>query len=306
MYAPEEYGSVPIEYERNLGFMSRAEQHALGTAVVSIGGAGGDGGQLAIALARLGVGSEGGEIRLADPDPFERENINRQACSNQDTIDVNKAVAVGEAIQKINPDIQVRTFTEGVTPENVDEFVTGANLLIDETEFTMHGIGVALARSARQHGIPNLHALNVGFGTQVTSYAPDSKYTLERRLGLKDDMPLDEVAKAEVGIDKWLAWIPPYADFEAFKTVAAGKKSAPSVAPGVLMASGAGSTEALLHLTRDVGNRRREPTIFPYVRVEDTMAGYNKVIRHPKTRFVASFAIMAARTKRGLNPRTDF
>ncbi len=197
-------------------------------------------------------------------------------------------------------------YTSGITHENVDEFVAGSNLLIDETEFTIQGIGVALARSARKHGVPNLHALNVGFGAQVTSYDPQSKHTLERRLGLSENASLEEIAQAEVGIDKWLAWIPPYADLEAFKTVASGDKSAPSVAPGVAIAASMGATEAALHLIRDIGNNRPDPTIFPYTKVQDSMMGYADTIRHPQARFLASFAMMALRSKLGLNPQTNY
>ena len=297
--------AVPIQYERNLGFFNEAEQHALGSAVVSIGGAGGDGGMLALQLARLGVGSEGGEIRLADPDPFEAENINRQAACTVETIGVNKAVAVGAAVQAINPDIRVTTFTEGVTSENVNTFVAGANLLLDETEFTMHGIGVALARAARENNIPNLHALNVGFGTQITSYDPRSKYTLERRLGLSETAPLEEVSAAEVGIDKWLAWMPPYADLEVFKKVTAGEKSAPSVAPGVAIAAGVAAVEAALHLI-GTDNNRPSPTIFPHTKVVDAMTGTAMIVKHPKASFIASFLRMKWRSEHGRNPSAGY
>jgi tRNA threonylcarbamoyladenosine dehydratase len=298
--------SVPLEYERNLGFFTEEEQHALGESVVAIGGAGGDGGMLAIQLARMGVGSEGGEIRLADPDPFEAENTNRQASCNVNTVGVNKALAVADDIRAINPNIGVRTYTEGVTQGNIGEFVSGADLLIDETEFTMHGIGVALARQARAEGVPNMHVINVGFGAQLTSYGPNSRYTLERRLGLSDKDSIEEISKAEVGIDKWLAWMPPYADLNAFKVVASGKKSAPSVGAGVALAASMGATEAALHLTRKVGNNRPDPTIFPYTKVQDTMAGYAGTVRHPRIRFTASFAKMALRSTLNMNPKTDY
>lgn len=293
--------SVPIEYERNLGFFSEEEQTRLGESVVAIGGAGGDGGMLALQLARLGVGSQGGEIRLADPDPFERENINRQAACTVKTIGVNKAVAVGAAVHAINPDIRIKTYTEGVTQGNVEEFVSGADLLLDETEFSMHGIGVALARAARQEGIPNLHALNVGFGTQITSYDPASRYTLERRLGLSETADLEEIAATEVGVDKWLAWMPPYVDLEAFKKVVTGEKSAPSVAPGVAIAAGVAAVEAVLHLVGE-NNNRPSPTVFPHTKVIDAMTGTAMTVRHPKARFIASFLSMQLRNALGKHP----
>lgn len=262
-------------YSRNLGFISEAEQGALINSKVAIAGAGGDGGMLAIQLARLGVG----EIRLADPDPFEPENINRQAVCTQKTVGENKAIAVGKYISEINPDIHVATYTDGVTAENVEEFLAGADLLIDETEFTMHSIGVMLAREARKNNISNLMALNIGFGATVTSYHPRGK-TLEKMLGLDEKAPLDEIEEQEVALSHWLPYIPPYGDLNTFKVVAAGKKSAPSVAPGVAIAAGTASTQALLHLTKGIPNRRPEPVYAPKFMIVDVMSGESKIIRN--------------------------
>ncbi len=88
-----------LAFARNLGFISQAEQDKLSETSVAIAGAGGDGGELAVLLARMGFG----EIRLADPDPFEIENINRQAVCTTRTVGMNKAVAVvvGVGIAKV-------------------------------------------------------------------------------------------------------------------------------------------------------------------------------------------------------------
>jgi molybdopterin/thiamine biosynthesis adenylyltransferase len=293
------------EVERNLGFFTEEEQMRLGTAVVAIAGAGGDGGELALSLARLGFGAQGGEIRLADPDTFERENINRQACCTTKTVGVNKAVAVADYIREINPDIKVTTYTEGITRENAEDFVAGSNLLIDETEFTMHAIGVALARTARQHEVPNLQVINVGFGAQVTSYDTDGRYTMERRLGIPETMPLDEVAKQEIPVTRWLAELPSYGDLSVFEKVAKGEKSAPSVVTGVNMAASIASVQALLHVLGP-GNNRPEPVYAPQVLSVDAMTGRSRHIRFPRLRVTISMVAMALRSKLGLNPRTSY
>ncbi len=289
------------EFERNLGFFSLEEQERLNHSTVAIAGAGGDGGMLAIQLARLGVG----EIRLADPDPFEAQNINRQAACTIDTVDVNKAVAVGDYINRINPDIVTPIFTDGVTQENVGDFVAGADLLIDETEFTIHSIGVMLARQARQEGIPNLMAMNIGFGTTVTSFHPKGR-TFERSLGLSDDLPIEEVAKAEVPLSRWLAYVPPYADMAVFKQVAAGEKSAPSVAPGVAIAAGVAAVEATLHLTADIANHRRSPVYAPKVRIIDAMNGESKVVRHPLMAHYSYLTKMLVNNVLKRNPKASY
>lgn len=294
--------SVERAVERNLGFFSEEEQEILSNSTVAIAGAGGDGGMLAIQLARLGVGN----FRLADPDPFEEENLNRQAACTTATIGENKAVAVGGYIQSINPHARVDAYTEGITPDNAEEFVKGADLLIDETEFTIHAIGVRLARAAREEGVANLQVLNVGFGAQVTAYSPDDrKHSFERRLGLTNEMPIEEVAETDVDIDRWLAYVPKYVDREVFEQVARGEKSAPSVAPGVAMAASVGATQAVLHLLNKK-NHREEPVTFPRTQIFDAMTGTAKTVKHPRLHFLTSAIRMSLRTKFNLNPKTSY
>lgn len=287
------------EFERNLGFLSEEEQLRLNTSAVGIAGAGGDGGMLAIQLARLGVG----ELRLADPDPFELENSNRQACCTRDTIGVNKAGAVGEYITTINPDIEVKTYEEGITQDNVGSFAAGLDLIIDETEFTLPAIGVMVARAARHEGIPNLMAMNIGFGATVTSFAPEGM-TLEKMLGLTESASLDEVAATNPSLSRWLPYIPPYVDLDAFKRVASGEKSAPSIAPGVALAAGMAATQAFLHLVED--NQRPQPVTAPSVLVMDAMTGQSKEMKLTRRNHYASLAKMYVRHSLGFNPKTSY
>lgn len=289
-----------IKFERNLGFFNLEEQQRLNDSVVAVAGAGGDGGMLAIQLARLGIG----EIRLADPDPFEEENINRQAACTSKTVGVNKAVAVANYINEINAGITTLVVPEGINENNVDSFVSGADLLIDETEFTIPDIGVSLARSARTEGIPNLMALNIGFGTLVTSYSPTGK-TLEQQLGLSNDMPIDQVREADIPLNKWVPYVPKYIDMDAFRKVAQGEKSAPSVAPGVAIAAGVAATQAVLHLLGR-SNCRPSPVYSPRTLSIDAMTGRSKLIKHPNASFYASMAVVSLRSRLGLNPKTSY
>lgn len=186
----------PDQFERNLGFYSREEQERLWNSTVAIAGAGGDGGELAITLARAGVR----KFRLADPEVFGVENLNRQAGSGYDVIGHNKAEVVARYLRSLNAEVEV--YTEGVTAENVDEFVRGADLVLDETEYTMPQLGVLLARAARSHNLPVLMALNVGFGSYTTSFDPNGQ-TFEEYLGLEPNLEIEAYADKEVPIGKW-------------------------------------------------------------------------------------------------------
>lgn len=262
-------------FARNLGFLSEQEQERLHKSKIAIAGAGGDGGMLAVQLTRLGVG----EIRLADPDQFEIENLNRQAVCTLKNIGTNKAVAVSEYLNEINPELKTSVFTDGVTTENIEEFIDGVDLIIDETEFTLHSIGVMIARQARKNNTPNLMALNIGFGATVTTYHPQGR-TLEKSLGLSEQMPLDEIAEQVVPISRWLPYIPGYGDISVLEKVAKAEKSAPSIAPGVAIAAGVGSAQALLNILHSKNNRPK-PYYSPKTLIVDAMSGEAKVTRHP-------------------------
>lgn len=292
--------ATDAEFSRNLGFLSIEEQQKINDSVVAIAGAGGDGGALALQLARVGVG----EIRLADPDTFEVENINRQATCTIETVDVNKAEAVADYIGKINPRIKVDTYTAGVTADNVEGFVSGADLLIDETEFTVHSIGVMLARQAREEGIPNLMALNVGFGFHVTTYRPDGA-TLEDALGLSNTAPIEEIASTPVGLERWLPDLPEYIDIDMLAKVASGDKSAPSVGPGVALAAGAAATQAILSLVRG-SNNRPDPVYAPEVLAFDAMTGISKIVPQTVQSHEAAMDKIIRANELGLTPKVSY
>lgn len=223
----------PQRFERNLGFMTEEDRLTLNESTVAIAGTGGDGGELAVKLARMGVR----KFRLADPENFDLENLNRQEGSSYETVGRNKAEVIAEIIQKIHPDAEIELFTDGVTEENIAEFIAGADAVIDETEYTTADIGVMIAREARENGLPVFMGLNIGHGGQVTVYPPWGK-TFEEHLGLDPQMSLEEIRQADVPIEKWLHRIPKDADMNVLKEVAAGNISAPSVVTGVGMAAG--------------------------------------------------------------------
>lgn len=287
-------------FERNSGFLNATEQSKLQDATVSIAGVGGDGALVAVELARMGVGS----FRLADPDPFEIENSNRQAVCNESTIGVNKAQAVGDYLNAINPDANIELFKDGITRDNTEDFVHGANLVIDETEFTYTALGVMLHRATRPRKIPVLTALNLGFGAMVTTYHPEGR-TLERQLGFTERDSLDYIAKAYVSISRWLPYLPTYGDLKVLEKVASGEKSAPSISPGVAIAAGVAATEAFLNIV-GTDNKRRKPIYAPKVRVMDAMSGDSKVIKFNRSSHYRHLAKAVVINMLKKNPQADY
>ena len=263
-------------FDRNLGFLSLAEQARLQDATIAIAGVGGDGGEVARLLTRMGAGAGKGELRLADPDTFEIENINRQTACTDKTIGMNKVEAVGELLQCINPDATIKLYTDGVVAENVDEFVHGADLVIDESEFTLHQIAVMLGRASRARGIPVLTGMNIGFGGVVTTYRPDGP-AIEEQLGLRRDMPIEEVAATRVPAARWAPYLPRYLDFKVMVDATEGRRTVPSVAPGMSAAASTTTTEALWNLF-EAKNHRPKPVYFRRALVIDPAARVAKTV----------------------------
>lgn len=280
IYAPE--------FARNYGFWNEdAQQRLLDTHVV-IGGVGGDGYELGTKLARMGIGA----ITVADPEVFEPENKNRVPGAKDSTINRNKAEVFAEEVADINPHAKVQVFSEGITLDNIPDIITpDVGIVFDETELTHMELGTAIARRARELGIPDVMVMNVGFAGQVTSFASDSHHTFERMMGFRDDMPLDEVADLEVNFSRCLPYVPPYIDLDTFDAVVKGAPL-PSIAAGVDVASSLGQSQALLHLVKTHG-RRVSPIISPTIAWQDSLTMRSGHTRYPRASHYRTLAVAA-------------
>lgn len=294
------------EFSRNYGFWSEDEQRALMDARVAIAGVGGDGFQLGLKLARMGVS----RFSIADPEVFEPENVNRVEGATTASFGRRKAEVFLERVRDINPEAEVETFFSGVTEENIEPFMRGASLVLDESELTKPEIGSLIARRARAQGIPDLLVMNVGFAAQVTSFAPSSSWTFERFMGFSPDMPLDEIAEAGVDFSRCLPYIPPYTDLRSLQAVQGEDghepASLPSISIGVDVASAIGTTQAFLHLTAGVSNRRRSPVWAPRMAYTDAYSLRTRIIRVGKASHVRHLLLAAGRQQFGLNPRGSY
>jgi molybdopterin/thiamine biosynthesis adenylyltransferase/nitroreductase len=106
--------------------LTEVEQSALHATRVLVAGCGSVGGAIVEPLVRLGVGG----VILADPDTYELHNINRQACFLHD-VGLPKPIVLAERARSISPFVDLSTFTEGVTTDNVDEILDGVTIVFD-------------------------------------------------------------------------------------------------------------------------------------------------------------------------------
>jgi adenylyltransferase/sulfurtransferase len=112
--------------------IGRDGQERLRAATVAIVGCGALGTVLANNLARAGVG----HLRIADRDFIEPNNLQRQILFDEDDIAraLPKAVAGAEKLRRINSEIEVASFVQDITADNIAGFVEGAQLIMDGTD----------------------------------------------------------------------------------------------------------------------------------------------------------------------------
>ena len=92
-----------------------------------------------------------GELRLADFDDVELSNLNRLPATVLDC-GVNKAVVAARRIAEIDPYLPVRIVPEGLHAGNVEEFVAGLDVLVEECDDI--AMKALVREVARHHGVP--------------------------------------------------------------------------------------------------------------------------------------------------------
>lgn len=288
---------APEQFNRNLGFINQKEQKLLQESTIAIAGAGGDGGELAIMLAQMGIG----RFRIADPESFEIDNLNRQAGASYKTLGQNKATVIAQMIKDINPMAEVIVFTDGITADNVNTFVAGSNLIVDETEYTQHELGIILARCSRSHKLPVLMTLNIGFGSYTTSFSPDGK-TFEAYLGLNPKLSIAKLSEFSVPLSRWVPHIPSYADTNVLRKIATQKVSTPTIATGVKMAAAEASIQVLAHLLKDITPQRAQWIYYaPRGKSLDVIDGMH-MVRFPRIHYAKTLVRAICRTWLNKNP----
>ena len=118
-------------FARNLGWVTEAEQAILRAKRIAIAGLGGVGGSHILTLTRLGIGA----FNIADFDTFDLPNFNRQAGASLRHLGRPKVEVLAELAADINPELDLRTFPQGVNRDNLDAFLDGVDLYVDSLDF---------------------------------------------------------------------------------------------------------------------------------------------------------------------------
>ncbi|MDQ2981389.1 MAG: molybdopterin-synthase adenylyltransferase MoeB [Actinomycetota bacterium] len=130
-------------------------------------GAGGLGSPAALYLAAAGVG----RIGIVDADIVDETNLQRQIVHSTETIGESKVSSAKRTLEALNPDVDVVTFEERLTSENVERILAeGWDLIVDgadnfPTRYLVNDASV-------WHRIPVVHGSIYRFEGQVTVFEP--------------------------------------------------------------------------------------------------------------------------------------
>jgi len=155
-------------FARNIGWVTQQEQQTLRHKRVAIAGGGGVGGVHLLTLARLGIS----RFHIADFDSFDIANFNRQVGANMDTIGQPKVEVMAEMARRINPEIEIEVFPEGINAGNLDAFLDGVDLYVDGLDFFAFDIRRKTFAKCAERGIPATTVAPLGMGAALLNFLP--------------------------------------------------------------------------------------------------------------------------------------
>jgi len=135
---------------------------------VLIVGTGGLGSPVALYLAAAGIGTLG----LVDPDMVDLSNLQRQIIHSSQDLGRPKVLSGKETINNLNPDVDVVTYQEGVSSDNITDIIKDRDydFVIDATDnftakFLINDTCVLLQKPFSHAGISKLYG-------QTMTYVP--------------------------------------------------------------------------------------------------------------------------------------
>ena len=106
--------------------IGRTARERLAKARIGIAGAGGLGSNIAMMLARSGVG----HLVIADFDTVDESNLNRQHYAREH-VGASKVDALSQQIHAVDPRVEMQAFRLRVTPQNACELFGGCDIVCE-------------------------------------------------------------------------------------------------------------------------------------------------------------------------------
>ncbi|OGM94998.1 hypothetical protein A2524_02815 [Candidatus Wolfebacteria bacterium RIFOXYD12_FULL_48_21] len=169
---------------RNKNLITKEEQEKFYNYTVAIAGLS-VGSHPALTIAMMGGAKT---IKIADADVVSGPNLNRLRydCS---ALNKNKAHLVASHIVQLNPYGTVHMYDKGVSSENMDEFLDGADVVIEEVDFLP--MKIMLREAAKKKGLPLIMATDNGDGVIVDIERHDLDPELQLFNGAAGDISME-------------------------------------------------------------------------------------------------------------------
>ncbi len=138
-----------MRLSRNEPLITKEEQAKVRNLSISFAGLN-VGNPCAVCCALEGIGEEG-TTKLADFDPLSATNLNRFRAGLIET-ETNKAIITARQIVEVNPFAQIDMYEAGLKPDNLEQFLQGADILVEEIDNLK--LKIALRDMAKAKKIP--------------------------------------------------------------------------------------------------------------------------------------------------------
>jgi molybdopterin/thiamine biosynthesis adenylyltransferase len=224
-------------FSRNIGWLTRQEQAQLRHKRVAIAGLGGVGGVHLLTLCRLGIG----KFHLADFDTFDLANCNRQAGATVSNLGREKLEVMTRQAMDINPELEIKGFADGITADNLDDFLEGVDIYIDGLDFFAFQARQQVFSACEAKSIPAVTAAPLGMGAAVLNFLPGSM-TFDDYFRLNDGTEAEKPIRFLLGLAPARLQMAYLADPT---TVDLPNRKGPSTIMACQLCAGVAATEAL-------------------------------------------------------------
>jgi molybdopterin-synthase adenylyltransferase len=141
-------------------------QEKIKKARVFLAGAGGLGSPAALYLTAAGIGA----LRIVDLDTIDLSNLNRQILHWTSNIGEKKIDSAKTKLHQLNPEVTIEPLQTRITSENINELVSGCDLIVDAVDNL--STRYVLNQAALENNIPLFHGAISGFEGRAMTVIP--------------------------------------------------------------------------------------------------------------------------------------
>src|SRR5207302_7844119 len=110
-----------------------------------------------------------------------------------------KLDVLAEMAKDINPELDIRGFPEGVTRENCDEFLRGADVYVDGLDFFAFDARITTFGACARLGVPATTAAPLGMGVALLNFLP-GRMTFEQYFGFEGQPESEQTLRFLLGL----------------------------------------------------------------------------------------------------------